>query len=440
MDIIDYELKRYQAMAKDLDSKKDQPDDGSVKSETRAQEHSKSVDDLDAIIDEEKPKNVMPSLELSQFNSIFNVIVNCNRIEQMEPPRRRGRIPELKQRPKSGNWSNQALSMTSSMLRNHSLNASYHDQLSSAQARDQSCSAIMYTASDERNSARIKPDEYERLAKQMRVFARKQEQLLRVAFYLLLNIAENAKFEEKMRRKNIIKMLIATLDRQNVELLTLAVTFLKKLSIVRDNKDDMSQLDIVDKFPRLLQSSSADLLQMTLKLIFNLSFDGPLRGKMIRAGLLSKLVSFFSDDKHHEIVTKILYHMSLDDKVKSMFTYTECVPLATDMLVLNLNAKTDLDLIALCINLALNKRNAQLMVENNRLHTLMTRAFKYQDWLLMKMLRNISQHETLRSHFVVSVWDGSESVNTVSHSSLFPGFCRRLGARADRLRRSEIRH
>lgn len=72
------------------------------------------------------------------------------------------------------------------------------------------------------------------------------------------------------------------------------------------------------------------------------------------------------------------------------------------MLLLNLNPKVDMDLIALCINLALNKRNATLMVENNRLHTLMSRAFKYQDSLLMKLVRNISQHESLRNHFVVS--------------------------------------
>lgn len=327
----------------------------------------------------------------------------------MEPPRRRGRIPELKQRPKSGNWSNQSLSMTSSLLRSQTLNSSYHDQLSSSASthfgRDQSCSAIVSSSSSGESSARAKKEEYDRLAKQLRIFAKKQEQLLRVSYYLLLNIAENVKFEEKMRRKNITKMLIRTLDRNNVDLLMLVVTFLKKLSIVRDNKDDMNELDIVDKFPRLLQSTQPDLLQATLKLIFNLSFDGPLRGKMICAGLLTKLVTFLSDEKHHEIVTRILYHLSLDDKVKSMFTYTECVPLATDMLVLNLNPKVDLDLIALCINLALNKRNAQLMIENNRLHTLMSRAFKYQDSLLMKMLRNISQHESLRSHFVDFVGD-----------------------------------
>lgn len=60
-----------------------------------------------------------------------------------------------------------------------------------------------------------------------------------VAFYLLLNIAENTEVERKMRKKNVIGMLIKTLDRSNTDLLILVVTFLKKLSIFRENKDLM---------------------------------------------------------------------------------------------------------------------------------------------------------------------------------------------------------
>ena len=55
--------------------------------------------------------------------------------------------------------------------------------------------------------------------------------------------------------------------------------------------------------------------------------------------------------------------------------------------------RVDIELIALCINLAANKRNAQLICEGNGLRLLMRRALKYKDPLLMKMIRNISQHE-----------------------------------------------
>ncbi|XP_055301078.1 kinesin-associated protein 3 [Sitodiplosis mosellana] len=372
MDVVDSELKRYDTMQSDLENFKKSFDNLNAADK----DQSKSFDDLDTLMNEEKPK-------------------------EMEPPRRR--IPELKQRPKSGNWSNQTMSMTSSLLRSHTLNNSYHDRLSSSMMSPTSDTPPI--DDNARNDPKRNKEEFDRRNKQLRVFAKKQEQLIRVAFYLLLNIAENTSYEEKMCRKSIIRMLVKTLDRQSVELLVLVVTFLKKLSIIRDNKDEMNRLDIVSKFPRLLQSSDTELLQVTLRLIFNLSFDASLRSQMIRIGLLPKMVTFLSDEKHHEIVTKILYHMSMDDKVKSMFTYTEAVPLAIDMLLLNLSPKVDMDLIALCINLALNKRNATLMVENNRLHTVMSRAFKYQDSLLMKLVRNISQHESLRSHFVDFVGD-----------------------------------
>lgn len=63
--------------------------------------------------------------------------------------------------------------------------------------------------------------------------------LIAVSFYLLLNIAEDTRVEDKMRKKNITGMLTKTLDRDNADLLILVVTFLKKLSLFKENVDDM---------------------------------------------------------------------------------------------------------------------------------------------------------------------------------------------------------
>lgn len=60
------------------------------------------------------------------------------------------------------------------------------------------------------------------------------------------------------------------------------------------------------------------------------------------------------------------------------------------------------ELIALGINLAINNKNAQLMVENNRLQGLIKIAFRNQDALIMKLIRNISQHDSTKENFVVS--------------------------------------
>ena len=60
-----------------------------------------------------------------------------------------------------------------------------------------------------------------------------------MAYYLLLNLAEDLSVELKMRNKGIVKMLVSTLDRSNFELLILVVSFLKKLSIFIENKKEM---------------------------------------------------------------------------------------------------------------------------------------------------------------------------------------------------------
>lgn len=57
--------------------------------------------------------------------------------------------------------------------------------------------------------------------------------------YLLLNIAEDVRVEEKMRRKNIVGLLVRMLERESTDLLLLVVSFLKKLSVYMENKDDM---------------------------------------------------------------------------------------------------------------------------------------------------------------------------------------------------------
>ena len=116
-----------------------------------------------------------------------------------------------------------------------------------------------------------------------------------MAFYLLLNIAEDESIEEKMTKRNIVGLLVKALERENEELLVLVVTFLKKLSIMQCNKDGMAGLGIVEKLPKLLESNSPDLVHLTLKLLFNLSFDTKLRYKIVKVGLLPRFIGLLSE-------------------------------------------------------------------------------------------------------------------------------------------------
>uniref|UniRef100_V9KE49 Kinesin-associated protein 3-like protein n=1 Tax=Callorhinchus milii TaxID=7868 RepID=V9KE49_CALMI len=247
-------------------------------------------------------------------------------------------------------------------------------------------------ADDEAENQMLKK-EYEKTCKKYQGLVIKQEQLLRVAFYLLLNLAEDTRTELKMRNKNIVHMLVKSLDRENSELLILVVSFLKKLSVFVENKNDMVELNIIDKLAKLVPCEHEDLLNIALRLLLNLSFDTGLRNKMVQVGLLPKLTALLGIENHRQIIMCILYHITMDDRFKSMFAYTDCIPQLMKMLFECSEEHIDMELISFSINLASNKRNAQLICEGNGLRMLMKRAFKFKDSLLMKMIRNISQHE-----------------------------------------------
>ncbi|XP_053185293.1 kinesin-associated protein 3-like isoform X2 [Scomber japonicus] len=221
----------------------------------------------------------------------------------------------------------------------------------------------------------------------------KQEQLLRVSLYLLLNLAEDTRTELKMRNKNIVGLLVKVLERDDEELLVLVVSFLKKLSIFLENKNDMAEVDTVEQLARLVPCEHEDLLNLTLRLLLNLSFDSGLRAKMVEVGLLPKLTALLGDENNRQVVMRILYHISIDDRFKGMFVYTDCIPQLMQMLYHHGEEEIEAELISICINLAANKKNAQKMCEGNGLKMLMKRALKMKDCLLMKMIRNISQHD-----------------------------------------------
>ena len=255
---------------------------------------------------------------------------------------------------------------------------------------------------DSSKSDEIKQNELLKAEKRFNAFVAKQEQALRVSIYLLLNLSEDTKVEEKMAKKSIVTLLAALLERKNQELLILVVSFMKKLSCYVKNKEEMKNLNVVDKLaPLLATEDNFDLVNATVRLLLNLSFDADLRARMIKVGLLPKLVLLMkkcSDDPVHHprsanlqnSVVCVLYHLSIEDKVKSMFAYTDCIPLVMKMILETVEDQVSLEVMAFGINLAANKRNAQLICEGHGLRVLMQRAFHYQDALVMKMIRLVT--------------------------------------------------
>ena len=105
-----------------------------------------------------------------------------------------------------------------------------------------------------------------------------------------------------MRRKNVVGLLIKMLQTDSQDLLLLVVSFLKKLSLYLENKNDMADLNILEKLCPILDSENEDLVDITVRLVLNLSFDTDLRHKMVKLGKSMFLIKF--DCK--KIVPKVL--------------------------------------------------------------------------------------------------------------------------------------
>ncbi|CDI98223.1 kinesin associated protein 3 [Echinococcus multilocularis] len=242
--------------------------------------------------------------------------------------------------------------------------------------------------------------EYKENAEKYEDLVRKQEQLLRVAIYLLLNLAEKVEVEEKMHRKGIVTLLCRCLKRKNHDLLVLVVSFLRKLSLFQENIDEMIKNKVVEELVGLLAFAQPLLIRLTLRLLYNLSFSQDLRASMVIQGLPKALVPLLADSSQHDVALLILYQLSTEDRYRGLIASSGCLPLLMRSILGNTEGASDVKCLGLLINLACDRRAARSLGEPRGIRMLFRRAFATHDPLLMKLLRNLSQFEELGLHFL----------------------------------------
>ena len=73
----------------------------------------------------------------------------------------------------------------------------------------------------------------------------------------------------------------------------------------------MMETDIVARLVRFIPCNNEKLMKLTLRLLWNLSFDRTLRKQMIQARLIPELVKLLTFTQFRAIGIKLLYHMSI---------------------------------------------------------------------------------------------------------------------------------
>ena len=103
-------------------------------------------------------------------------------------------------------------------------------------------------------------------------------------------MAEDINVERKMKKRGITKMLVGMLKRHSPELLMLTLEFLKKLSIFKENKDEMRENNIGAELLPFIPHTSDEITMAVLRLIINLSFDTGIRTQLVKDGVIPKMV------------------------------------------------------------------------------------------------------------------------------------------------------
>eukprot|EP00762_Andalucia_godoyi_P000882 ANDGO_03767.mRNA.1 Kinesin-associated protein 3 len=266
-----------------------------------------------------------------------------------------------------------------------------------------------------------------------------QNTLLTIAFSILLNLAEDIAIERKMRNKNLVFYLCSVLQRTylSAELLTVTLTFLKKLSIFAENKDEMREHEVAQRLSALFGTAKKALNEVSMdrliRLMINLSFDPSFRTQFLDGGVVPRLVALLQKSQHLQIVLRLLYQFTLDENCRSMFLYSDGLSAVMDLLLnypevdpqsgdwLHMNR----ELVALTVNLASNVRNAEAMsgfpvpmhVQQNYqnasgrstavtgLDVMVQRSLRTQDPLLMKAVRNFSMHDSVKKRLAMYAHD-----------------------------------
>ncbi|ESN90663.1 hypothetical protein HELRODRAFT_70921 [Helobdella robusta] len=241
----------------------------------------------------------------------------------------------------------------------------------------------------------IKKDLVKSAQKQLQQLTAMQERLLQVSFHMLLNLAEDRKLEAKMHKKGIVKMLVRTLERKNnVELLRLVISFLKKLSIFVENKDNMVKLNTVESLASILAGSkNEDLINVSLRLLLNLSFDGSIRHQIFQNDMLKMLMDLLKSDLNRPIVLCLLYNLTVNKRNCLHFVESDCCQVLMKLLMAEKERnKFEIETLGLCVNLASNPTCADVLSDPKLVQFLMKRTVKNRDPLTAKLLKKLSYH------------------------------------------------
>jgi len=258
----------------------------------------------------------------------------------------------------------------------------------------------------------------DREEQQYRSVLDRQDRLLLLCVLVLRNLAEDVAIEKKLVAHKICHFLGPLLSRHCEDVLWVALGFLHKLSIFEQNKDQLVQsIEVVCRLADLAGHQNLEVAFLALRICYNLSFDH--RGRTVfitQTSLLGKVLTACQQASSRKLAFKLLYMLSTETSQRSVIAKQgpACIAMALQLCSKCRDSPVDAESAALCINLSAEEACAGVLVKADGFAKLMLRGIQSVDALLLKVLRNVAGHASIRSRFF-SVMNGGDASHAWLH-------------------------
>lgn len=222
---------------------------------------------------------------------------------------------------------------------------------------------------------------------------RKQDRILKLAFSVLINLADNPKIEKKMVKKDIVVWLQNYLDRSNINLIVMVLLFLKKLSVYDINKDAMIKNVLLNQLSSMFGYTHQLIISLSLDIIYNLSFDSKFVLQIVeRPEVFRNIIGCFKIQNLRGLVLRVLFNISKEATAKPLFADTDCIYILYELIIKFPEPRIGVELAALTLNLTTCNKNSDILADEEKIKCLMERAFSNNDFYLIKIVKNIIKY------------------------------------------------
>lgn len=183
---------------------------------------------------------------------------------------------------------------------------------------------------------------------------KRHENIIFVCLSVLVHLSDNLNVARKMLKKGLVSMLLKCLHIRSRRCLQIIVILLKRVTIfeevVCEIVENNRAISILVSF---LSTGDQKLVKLSMRVLFNLSFNKRCQSKMIDTQICHSLVSLLRQSFTRAIALRLLYHISTE-KEKIEYLWTSGSFVSTIMqLILNFPQKrVAKELGALAINVS----------------------------------------------------------------------------------------